>query len=190
MPEQPNNNNGDGKKDRKLSEISHLFLSSVRERQTQGTPPPLRKAPPQRAELSIDLTPEEFAQMYGETAPAVGSSTQQAKPKVTAIIGAHLNGKLFDRVKEYASHLCGRFTRVGLIEVDAAELRLMLFERSIAEAMQPAGEAAPIQIRAEEFDLRRMTEALEELSWDVEQWLLLLPNPRSAQSQALLREVD
>ena len=39
-------------------------------------------------------------------------------------------------MKEYASHLCGKFTRVGLIEVDAAELRLMLFERSIAEAMQ------------------------------------------------------
>src|SRR5436305_3563873 len=99
MSEQPNNNNGDGKKDRKLSEISHLFLSSVRERQTQGAPPPVRKAPPQRADLSIDLTPEEFAQMYGETSGVPdgvpsgsgmsSSSSNPAKPRVTAIIGAH-----------------------------------------------------------------------------------------------------
>jgi hypothetical protein len=187
MSEQPQNNNGDAKKDRPLSEISHLFLSSVRDRQTNGAPRPQRKPPQPRADVSIDLTPEEFAQVYGSNG-AAPTSEDEKRPAVTAIIGAHLNGKLFDRVKEYASHLCGTRSRIGLIEVDAAELRLMLFERSVAQPSQPAD--APIQVRPEEFDLRRITEALEELSWDVEQWLLLLPNPRTLPAQSLLREVN
>src|SRR5438067_1217167 len=130
MSEQPHNNNGDGKKDRPLSEISHLFLSSVRDRQTNGAPRPQRKPPVPRPDLSIDLTPEEFAQVYGPGDERASSEAEKG-PSVTAIIGAHLNGKLFDRVKEYASHLCGKHSRIGLIEVDAAELRLMLFERSV-----------------------------------------------------------
>ena len=40
MPDQPNNNGQ--KKDRSLSEISHLFLSSVRDRQTGGAALPKR----------------------------------------------------------------------------------------------------------------------------------------------------
>src|SRR5205823_3512448 len=50
-----------------LSEISHLFLSSVRERQTNGAPRPVRKPPappavPATPSDSIDdLTPEEYA---------------------------------------------------------------------------------------------------------------------------------
>jgi hypothetical protein len=35
-----------------------------------------------------------------------------------------------------------------------------------------------------------MIEALEELNWDVEHWLLLLPNPRTMEAKALLREID
>ena len=51
---------------RSLSEISHLFLSSIREKQTNGAPRPQRKAPaakPQAADDSLDLTPEEFSQV-------------------------------------------------------------------------------------------------------------------------------
>src|SRR5436853_1566221 len=140
MPDQPNNNGA--KKDRSLSEISHLFLSSVRDRQTNGAPRPVRK-PPQQANpnVSIDVTPEEFARRMNE-GEAAEAPSELEPPRVSAIIGAHLNGKLFDRVKEYASHLCGTFTRVGLIEVDAAELRLMLFERqSVGESITPNGQA-------------------------------------------------
>ena len=35
-----------------------------------------------------------------------------------------------------------------------------------------------------------MTEAMEEMNWDVEQWLLLLPNPRTPEAKAMLRETD
>src|SRR3954468_20999532 len=101
---------------RPLSEISHLFLSSVREKQTGNTPRPVRKPPTIRPDISIDLTPEEFAQVFAEQEAAAQMSTNRAAaPKVSAVIGAHLNGKLFDRVKEYATHLADHHGRVGLI---------------------------------------------------------------------------
>src|SRR3954447_25961522 len=86
---------------RSLSEISHLFLSSVRDRQTGGGPKPVRKPPGAAREISIDLTPEECAGVLGEGEPdAIASGSA-----VTAIISAHLNGSSFDRVREYAGHL-------------------------------------------------------------------------------------
>ena len=45
-----------------LSEISHLFLSGIREKHTQGASRPLRMPPPKaRTDMTIDLSPEEFA---------------------------------------------------------------------------------------------------------------------------------
>ena len=168
-------------KNRSLSEISHLFLSSVREKQTGGSPRPQRTPP--RSDESVDMTPEEFAQIYG--APEGAAEPQRRPVPVTALISAHLNGKQFDRVKQYARHLAGQFGRVGLIEVDGSEFRLMCFEPAapdgICDAEQQACECA---------EPRQMSEALEELNWDVEQWLLLLPNPRTPEARALLREVD
>ncbi len=49
-----------------LSEISHLFLSSVRDR-SEGSSRPHRRPPGQHAPrpaTSIDLTPEEFATVF------------------------------------------------------------------------------------------------------------------------------
>ncbi len=169
---------------RPLSEISHLFLSSVRDKQTGNAPKPVRKPPTPRPDISIDLTPEEFAQVFAEQeAAAQMASHRTAAPKVSAVIGTHLNGKLFDRVKEYASSLADQHGRVGLIEVDASEFRLMLFERN---GVKSENDLATI----EEFDTRLMTEALEELSWDVERWILLLPSPRTPEARALLRDVE
>src|SRR5882757_3053842 len=116
-------------KKKSLSEISHLFLSSVRDNATGGARP--KRLPPgaPRPDVSVDLTPEEFAQVYGGGA----ASTEPERPAiapVSAIIGAHLNGKQFDRVKEYARHLADRIGRIGLIEADASELRLMCFQPS------------------------------------------------------------
>ena len=39
-------------------------------------------------------------------------------------------------------------------------------------------------------DGRQVAEALEELAWDVDRWLLLLPSPRTPEARALLRNVD
>jgi len=166
---------------RNLSEISHLFLSSVRDRQTNGAPRPQRTPP--RSDESIDMTPEEFAQIYGGAAEAAGEAPRKAVP-IAAVISAHLNGKQFDRVKQYARHLAGQIGRVGLIEVDASEFRLMCFD--------PAAPDAPgvIDVPPECQEPRQMTDALHELNCDVEHWLLLLPNPRTPEARAILREVN
>ena len=98
---------------RNLSEISHLFLSSIRELQTGNSPRPQRTPPPSqssaRANASMDLTPEEFAQVFGageDLAPPEPSPLDSAvrHAPVSVILGSHLNGKQFDRVKEYARH--------------------------------------------------------------------------------------
>ena len=177
---------------RPLSEIGHLFLSSIRDRQTNGAPRPVRKGPGQPIvpsanidpKLSIDLTPEEFAQTYGDTDAAAG----ERRPQVAAVIAMHLNGRQIDRTHEYASHLASTHGRVGLIEVDASEFRLTLFERDIEGAEKPSDAATAAQ--PEPFDARRMTEALEELSWDVDRWLLLMPTPRIPQCRELLDQVQ
>ena len=167
-------------KKRSLSEISHLFLSSVRDRQTNGAPRPQRMAP-RRSDLTIDLTPEEFASVYGgsEAAP----EPQRRVVPVAAVIGAHLNGKQFDRVKQYARHRAGAAGRVGLIEMDASELRLMCFEPGAPAPQEP-------ETQGDCAEPRQMSEALEEMNWDVEQWLVLLPDPRTPEARALLREID
>src|SRR2546423_325813 len=97
---------------RSLSEISHLFLSSVRERHTNGAPRPTRIPPKgnvaangaMKQEFSIDLTPEELAQVAGagQAAPA---PVERPVTHVTALLSAHLNGRQNERVKEYARHI-------------------------------------------------------------------------------------
>jgi hypothetical protein len=179
-------------KKKSLSEISHLFLSSVRDNATGGSrpqrvppqPQPTPQPTPQQPELTVDLTPEEFAHVT----EAVSSPVDASKPRprlgaVSAIIASHLNGKQFDRAKEYARHLAADGKRVGLIEVDASEFRIMCFDHSMAES----GEMAE---GIESNDARRMTQSLEELAWDVDRWLVLLPNPRMPEARALLRLID
>ena len=190
-----------------LSEISHLFLSSIRDKQTNGAARPVRKGPgqprqdaaqpPPRTDQSIDLTPEEFAQVYGgaghgasnaaEAAPAEPESRPVAP--VCAVIASHLNGKQFDRVKEYARHLAGQVGRVGLIELDASELRLMCFEPGATPADLADAAAASAQT-PECYDPRQIAEAIEELGCDVRRWIILLTTPRVPEARALLRQVD
>jgi hypothetical protein len=184
---------------RSLSEISHLFLSSVRDRHTNGAPrpqriPPGQPRPVQRpatplpsdgGDLSIDLTPEEFAQVFGEPTADVESAPVRRTPQVTALLSGHLNGRQFDRVKEYARHLASRHGRIGLIELDASEFRLMCFEPGNA-VLDPDLDATET---AECYDTRQMAEALEEMNCDVDRWLLLVPSPRTPEAKALLRAV-
>ena len=198
-----------------LSEISHLFLSSIRDKQTNGaarpqrTPPGQRKPeqspevaspkPAPRTDISIDLTPEEFAQVYGGAAAEAGAEGESAghegaaEPRtyapVSAVIASHLNGKQFDRVKEYARHLAGQVGRVGLIELDASEFRLMCFEPG-ATPGDLADAAAGNSQTTECYDVRQIAEAIEELNWDVKRWLVLLTTPRVPEAKALLRQID
>src|SRR5688572_22075898 len=179
---------------RNLSEISHLFLSSISDLQTGDRPRPQRMPPASassaKANASMDLTPEEFAQVFGagEDLAAPEPAPHDAAVKhapVSVILGSHLNGKQFDRVKQYARHLASGKKRIGLIEVDASEFRLMCFDGH-AGIIDGTAELAA----SESYDPRRMAEAIEELGWDVDRWLLLCPNPRVPEARTLLRDVN
>src|SRR5439155_16538899 len=127
----------------------------------------------------------EFAQVTGLQHAAAPPPKASRLPQITALIGAHLNAQIVDQAREYAGHLCAAGARIGIIEVDAAALRIMLFERSA-----PGSASNVTQMTAEPFDLRRRSEAIQELSCDVDRWLLVLPNPRGAEARAILRMVD
>ena len=174
---------------RSLSEISHLFLSSVRDKQTNGAPRPQRippglPRPPQQPGYApidndaIDLTAEENARVFAEQGTG-GEGSARRTPPVTAILGAHLNGRQFDRVKEYARHLALIHGRIGLIEVDASEFRLMSFEPG-NHVLDPDLDHTE---SAQSYEPREIAEALEEMNWDVDRWLLLVPNPRTPEAQ-------
>src|SRR5688572_22878942 len=191
MPD-PQPNHDKAMSDKTLSEISHLFLSSVRDRQTQGAARPVRRPPGQagpdpvqpRAEApDIDLTPEEFEHVIGgpELAPA-----EPTHVPVAALLAGHLGARQVERAREYAASQAAGGARVGLIEVDAAEFRLWLFEPSNRLDAAAATEAEA----AESLDARRMSEALTELAHDVDQWLVLLPSPRATEARSLLRELE
>lgn len=164
---------------RNLSDISHLFLSSIRDRQTNGAPRP-KRIPPKPAEpdtnLNVDMTPEEFAQAFG----ASDSGSQAISPVVSAIIGSHLNGKQFDQVKRYARHLAGSGRRVGLIEIDMSEVRVMVFDEESGQCEDAAAGS----------DLRTISDAITELSCDLHEWLVLIPNPRTPEARSMLRNID
>ena len=173
--------------DRNLAEISHLFLSAVRDK-TGGTSRPQRIPPPRQAPAeSIDLTPEEFARVTAGGDVDTPERGAAPIPPVAAVIGGHLNGKQFERAKEYARHLAAQGKRIGLIELDASEFRVLCFDRHPQGAAASDGADGEVQPECT-FDPRRMNEVLEELSWDVERWLLVLPTPRVPEARALLRD--
>jgi hypothetical protein len=180
-------------KKKPLSEIGHLFLSSVREQHLGGMPRPQR-VPPQQARqagVRVDLTPTEFARVLAasDESDAATPAPARRNAPVTAVIGEHLNGKQFARVKEYARHLSHTGnTRVGLIELDGSSFRLMTFEPG--EMRGADSEAAGEARGAECFDARAMAEAIEEMNFDVDRWLLLIPSPRAPEAQSLLKLVE
>lgn len=186
-------NNPDPKQ-QSLSDISHLFLSSVRDRQTGGAARPQRTPPKteNHADLPADLTPEEFAQVIGGNESEIPGATKSDHadqdspdrlPPISAVIAPHLNGTQRVRVREYAAHLCKSGERVGLIELDASEFRVSCFELGSSET--PTESAV-----CDALDGRRMSETLDEMSWDVDRWLLNVPNPRLTEARAILRSID
>jgi hypothetical protein len=198
---------------RSISEISHLFLSSVRESHSRGMPTPVRVPPSQqpqqpqpeaqqpqhpplqRTDMTIDLTPEEFAHVFGDekditaaqtaAQPSADQSAALGKP-LRAVLASHLGAQQLARVHEYAAHLCQPGQRIGLIAVDASEFRLSIFEHQ-PHPHPHAGNHESLE--NDVFDPRKMSEALDELAWDVDEWLLFLPSPRAPEARAMLRDV-
>jgi hypothetical protein len=171
---------------RSLSEISHLFLSDIRERQGHGAAVP-RRQPPAARQVSIDLTPEEFEQAAGEAA-APSSGPARTGRGIVALVGSHL-AQQSQWARAYARHVALAAGRTALIEVDAAELKIICFDPSVTPESAAAdghGESAP----TEPLDARRMAQAIEELAWDIDCWLLSIPNPRTSEARALFRMSD
>lgn len=165
-----------------LSEISHLFLSSVRGK-AQGSSRPMRMPPQTRTDMTIDLTPEEFAHVFGEN-----QKTDESAPPIgpiRSVLAAHLGSQQLARTREYAARIAAGGNRVGLIAVDASEFRLSIFEKNA-----PAQSISAEHPETDQLDARKMTQALEELAWDVDQWLILLPTPRVPEARSLLRDIS
>lgn len=200
-----------------VNDISHLFLSNVRSVAGQGMPRPQRKPPgahslpadsqPQAERShasshagmsdeagipSVDLTPEEYAHVFGPTGksaahPAAASIACDDIAPVTALLASHLGMRQLERAREYARHVAASGQRVGLIDLDASEFRLYCID----PAVEPGAEAASRQnVTTGVCDPRQIAEAIEELNVDVERWLLLLPNLRTPEAKAILRDCD
>jgi hypothetical protein len=158
---------------RPLSEISHLFLSEIRARQPGG-PRPSRVPPPKGPVLSDDLTPEEFAASF---TPETALPSHPAC--ISVVLSAHLMEQGATSVRQYARHLAAESGRIGLIEADSAEFTVTCFEKDDGPA------TSPLSIDAQ--DARKISETLNELTYDVDRWLICLPNARSPESRELLR---
>ena len=158
-----------------LSEISHLFLSSLRTRQTGGAPRPKRIPPPKQP--SVDLTPEEFEQVIGnDTATA-----ELPVPPVKAVLASHFGAGQLDALQKYAASQASSGRRVGLIVIDAAEFRIQTFESGDGEAHET--------VEAHRFDERAIRDAINELNCDLDIWLLAVLNPHLPESRNLLRKI-
>jgi hypothetical protein len=167
-----------------LSEISHLFLSEIRQRPgapgarpSRVPPAPAIKPAATKAHASVDLTPEEMAAACGEDAAAKG-----AGPEISILLASHLSDAP-RRIRAYARHVAAKLGRVGLIEIDGNELAITGFEPESADSVQTES-AAPF---VDELDGRRMSETLAEMSFDVDRWLISVGNPRTAEARELLR---
>lgn len=160
-----------------LSEISHLFLSSVRQKQMGSSPAPRRKPPARKA--SEDLTAEEMRQVIGPESP----EQPVLAPRIAAVIASHLGSRQLDAARLYARHLAGSGKRIGLIAVEQSEFRIFRYD--------PLGSAEGGEgTETTCFDSRAMTDALNELSCDLDSWLILVENTRASEGRQVLREVS
>jgi hypothetical protein len=179
---------------RSLSEISHLFLSDVRSQQSGDAPRPKRIPPgaarvDARIDASIDLTAEEFAAAMESENDALKANTfgiadegvaaAPAAAQISIVMGSHLKDQSRQGIRLYARQIASEVGRIGLIEVDAADLYVSCFEAHGGQAATPSV--------VDELDTRRISETLSELSFDVDRWLISLPNPRTAEARDLLR---
>ncbi|HZZ44820.1 MAG TPA: hypothetical protein VFE58_17920 [Tepidisphaeraceae bacterium] len=158
-----------------LSEISHLFLSGVRDMHQTGSPRPTRIPPKQN--VSIDMTPEEFA--AAQRGQSIDKTPSSIGP-ISALLASHFDTNLLTRVTAYARHLAATTNqRVGIIEIDSSLFRLHTVEKTLGSSNDSSEPAS--------FESHQLAEALDEMNWDIDRWLLLLPSPRTPEARALLR---
>lgn len=168
------------KQHRSLSDISHLFLSSVRERQTNGAPRPQRTPPaPQPPLAATDLTADQLREVLCPEPAA--AETPARIPPVKALICSHLGPQQLQAARRYARTLAEAGKRVGLIVMDVSEFRLFTFEQG------PGLDSTDECRESGCFDPRAMRDAVNELNWDLDCWLLAIANLRLPEARDLMR---
>lgn len=180
---------GDQPKQRSLSDISHLFLSSVREKQAPGAARPQRRPPQSAPEppCSVDLTPEEYRHVFETAPPAEGresriESAEICMPRVRAVLAHHLKPLQLELARQYARGVADSGTSVGLIYADAREFRVSTFRH--AEGTQPLDNEPEFS----SFDARSVRDALLELSCDLQVWLLCVGDGKLRQAREVAGE--
>ena len=172
-----------------LSEISHLFLTELRQRQTNGAARPARKPPGEampRAEAlppvaGGDEKPAEIA--VGSGAGEETETISPARRSISLVIAHHLGAAAARGALDYARHVAATSGPVALIELAEEGLRI-----SSLEASAPEGDL-PGAVAAEAVNFKVISHALEELSWDIGNWLIFLPAPRSQGAQEIISRI-
>ena len=136
-----------------------------------------------RPAVSVDLTPEEFAGGLQADAGGCLAAADDAPPRrVSVLVAQHLGDDAGGRVRDYARHLAVEAGRVGLIELDDDGVRLVCFDASPL-----AGEGEGDGAGVTPLDAKRVSQAVEEMSWDVDRWLVFAPpGARSPAARDLL----
>jgi len=153
-----------------LSEISHLFLSQLRD---GGRRPRPQRLPPGAARPSTPVSQETVC-------PKPVEPVEELK-QVCAVIAAHLAGDYRQRISQYAAYLASQHGRIGLIELADHEFRLTCFETGETEPAEP-------EILTT-LDATRIAQTLNELAFDVKRWIISLADIRSDAARELLGQI-
>ncbi len=172
---------------RRISEISHLFLSDVRAKQTGNAPRPIRKPPGAfRQEVSIDITPEEFAHVFDKDDTEISEQPGVfiANKPVRAVIAHHIGEQMGDQVRYLAGMLCHDGSRIGLIYADAAEVRICCIEHN------PHQGPIATDCNSTPIEPMRIEQAIIELNQDVDEWMIVLPDTHCGESRSILKSIS
>lgn len=161
-----------------LSEISHLFLSQLRD--SGGRPRPQR-LPPGAARATCPEPVERGEPVSQEpVCPKPVEPVEELK-QVSAVIAAHLAGDYRQRISQYAGFLAQQHRRVGLIELSDHEFALTCFETGDSDPAEP-------EILTT-LDATRIAQTLGELAYDVKRWMISLAAIRSDAARELLGQI-
>jgi len=210
-PDPDANNSGDRQNPRPkrpLSEISHLFLSSIRDQgqSDSSAPRPVRvppggkkpvevppsQRPEARPQTSIDMTPDEFARMFDLPSAATDSHRSPAslmdsavkeptRASMVAMVSSEPVGDRLYRARMIASNMVAHGVRMGVLLIDQGEVRAMRLEFGDVDSGVDC---------VEMIDERQMSEALLELDSDIDQWLMITGDIRAAESRDAIRLAD
>ena len=128
-----------------------------------------------------------------EEAVSIESTAEPATPPAMAgIVGSHLNGKQMQHAKEFARRLAATGKRVGVIELSSTEISLIRFEADTRHnnAQSPVNPGDFSTRKLALVSPRQITDALEEMTSELDQWLMVFPGARGNELRLMLGELN